>query len=222
MDAVMAAPKSWWYPGSQPSGRGCQTHTGLAILCSEPTPVWLLRSLLFHHLLLLLLVHLLRHYHVYPTLSHPASTRPSLSATSWLLARALSSFWRGPHFFWLRLRWVAPRPVYARPMRSATAVTPLPECSDSGSLPHRLLIGVVPLFPSRSLTDRSFFLTVLSHRSATWLSSFLQGPRLRFSSRASFLLRISIFFINFSPSSPDGSPSSSLSLSAHLVTVARA
>lgn len=28
LDAVMAAPKSRWYPGSQPFGRGCQTHTG--------------------------------------------------------------------------------------------------------------------------------------------------------------------------------------------------
>lgn len=120
-------------------------HTGLAILCSEPASVRLLRSLLFHLLLLLLLllVHLLRYY-LYPALSHSASTRSSLSVTSWLLARALSSFWRGPHFFWLRLRWVAPRLVYARPMRSATVVTPLPECSDSGGLPHRLLIGVVP------------------------------------------------------------------------------
>lgn len=198
-------------PGSQPSGRGCQTHTGLAILCSEPAPVRLLRSLLFH--LLLPLVHFLRHYHLYPALSRRASTRPSLSATSWLLARALSSFWRGPHFFWLRLRWVAPRPVYARPMRSATAVTPLPECSDSGGLPHRLLIGIVPLSPSLFFTGRSLFLTVLPHCSATWLSSFFREPRLRFNSRAPFLLRILIFFINFSPSSLDGSPSSSLSLS---------
>lgn len=196
-------------PGSQPSGRGCQTHTGLAILCSEPAPVRLLRSLLFH--LLLPLVHFLRHYHLYPALSRRASTRPSLSATSWLLARALSSFWRGPHFFWLRLRWVAPRPVYARPMRSATAVTPLPECSDSGGLPHRLLIGIVPLSPSLFLTGRSLLLTVLPHCSATWLSSFFREPRLRFNSRAPFLLRILIFFINFSPSSLDGSPSSSLS-----------
>lgn len=54
-----------------------------------------------------------------------------------------------------------------------------------------------------------------------WLSSSLREPRLCFSSRASFLLRILIFFINFSPCSPDGSPSSSLSLFAHLVAVAR-
>lgn len=75
--------------------------------------------------------------HVYETVSIGHLLAPC--------SRSLSSFWRGPHFFWLRLRWVAPRPVYARPMRSATAVTPLPECSDSGGLPHRLLIGVVPL-----------------------------------------------------------------------------
>ena len=140
-------------PESQPSRRGCQTHTGLAIhVLGTSSPVRLLRSLLFY--LFLLLVHLLRYYHLCPALPRSTSTRSSLSATSWLLARAFSSFWRGPHFFCLRLRWVAPRPVYARPMRSATAVTPLPECSDSGSLPHRLLIGVSP----------SLFLTI-SHRS---------------------------------------------------------
>lgn len=91
-------------------------------------------------------------------------------------------------FFWLRLRWVAPRPVYARPMRSATVVTPLPECSDSGGLPHRLLIGAVPLTPSRPLTGRSLLLAVLPHRSATRLSFSLRKPRLCFNSRASFLL----------------------------------
>lgn len=161
-------------------------HTGLAILCSEPAPVRLLRSLLFH-LLLLLLIHLLRHYHFYPSLSRSSSMRSSLSATSWLLARALSSFWRGPHFFWLRLRWVAPRPVYARPMRSATVVTPLPECSDSGGLPHRLLIGFVPLSPSRSLTGRSL---TLPHRS---LSPFSHLAVLFFP-RAASMFQLSRFF----------------------------
>lgn len=76
---------------------------------------------------------------------------PSLSTTSWFLARALSSFWRGPHFFWLRLRWVVTRPVCERPMRSAATVTPLSEYSDSGDLPHRLLIGALSLFPPLSL-----------------------------------------------------------------------
>lgn len=154
MDAVMAASKSRWYPGVNPPG-------GVA-KCIQDSP-----SRARNQLLSGFFVHLLRHYHLYPALSHSASTRSSLSATSWLLARALSSFWRGPHFFWLRLRWVAPRSVYARPMRSATVVTPLPECSDSGGLPHRLLIGVVPLFSSRSLTGRLLFLAVLPHRLAT-------------------------------------------------------
>lgn len=191
-------------------------------MCSEPAPVRLLRSLLFY--LFLLLVHLLRHYHLYPALSRSTSTRPSLSATSWLLARAFSSFWRGPHFFWLRLRWVAPRPVYARPMRSATAVTPLPECSDSGSLPHRLLIGVTPSL-SLTISHRSL---ALPHRSPSLFShlAVLLSPRAASTfqlSHFSFLLRILIFFINFPPSSLDGSPSFSLSISfsfsIYLITV---
>lgn len=129
-----------------------------------------------------------------------ARTRSSLSRPPLgSLLRALSFFWWGPHFFWLRLRWVAPRPVYARPMRSATVVTPLPECSDSGGLPHRLLIGCCPsrslATSHRSLAPSRRSPSPFSHSGCPSLSAsrvYVSALALLFSSR------ILIFFINFS------------------------
>lgn len=79
----------------------------------------------------------------------------------------------------------------------------------SSSTTHRIRPSLSLSSPHWSLahSSSSFSLTV-----QPWLSFSFREPRLCFSSRASFLLRILIFFINFSPSSPDGSPSSSFSL----------
>lgn len=196
MDAAMAASKSRWYPGVNPPLRAglpdaCRTRHPRNRLLSR-----LLRSLLFHHL---------PFFSFSSTSSSTSSYTSSVTITSVplflvprlryrlcrpplgsLLARSppSSPFWRGPHFFWLRLRWVAPRTVCVQPMRNATVVTPLPECSDSGGLPHRLLIGVIPLSPSRSLTARLLSLAVLPRRSAAWLSSSLREPRLCYTALA--------------------------------------
>lgn len=177
-----------------------------------PPPLFLL---LLHHLLHLL-VHLLRNYHLCPALSRSASTISSLSATSWLLARALSSFFpllEGTAFFL-----VAPAmggtqnglyptnekrdhgnasPRVLRQWRPSSSTTHRSHPSLSLTIPHRSLA-----LPRRSPALFSHLAVLLSPRAASMLHS----------SRASFLLRILIFFINFSPSSPDGSPSSSLSL----------
>lgn len=226
MDAAMAASKSRWYTRESTlrSGRGCQTHAGLAIhgtgffvLFSLPPPPLLLLLL---HLLLHLFVHLLRNYHLCPALSRSASTISSLSATSWLLARALSSFFpllEGTTFFL-----VAPAmggtqnglcptnekrdhgnasPRVLRQWRLSSSTTHRSHPSLSLAIPHRSLA-----LPRRSPSPFGRSAVLLSPRAASMLHS----------SRASFLLRILIFFINFSPSSPDGSPSSSLSLSLSL------
>lgn len=151
-------------PRSQPSGGVAKRTQDLIVLYSTRNQllsgffVFLSSSLFLSPLLSISL-----------SLSCSVSMSSSLSTTSGLLAYALSSFWRGPHFFWLRLRWVATRPVCERPMRNVAAVTPLSEYSDSGGLPHRLLIGAVPL---------SFFLSLppLLSLSLSFLSLPLSPP----------------------------------------------
>lgn len=225
----MAAPKSRWYPGSQPSGRGCQTHAGLAIPYSGPAPVRLLRSLLFHLLLFPPPSPLPLPPRSYtssvtiisiPLLRAAASTRPSLSATSWLLARALFPPSGGDRIFsgcacdgWHPGTQTSLCPTNEKRNRGNASPRVLRQWWPSSSTTHRSSSSLSLTIPHRSLA--------LPHRSLSPFSylTVLLPPRAASTfqfSRFFLLLRILIFFINFSPSSPDGSPSSSLSLSLRL------
>lgn len=227
MDAVMAAPKEPVVPGESTLRAGlpnaCRT---LAILCSGPAPVRLLRSLLFHLLLFPppsplplppartpppSLSSLSRSFAL-PRLRDRLCRPPlgSLLARSFLLLEGTAFFLAAPAMGGTQTGLCPTNekrnrgnasPGVLRQWRPSSSTTHRSSCSLSLTVPHRSLA-----LPHRSPSPFSHLTVLLPPRAASTFQL----------SRFFLLLRILIFFINFSPSSPDGSPSSSLSLSFSL------
>lgn len=195
LDAVMAAPRA---DGTREStlGRGCQTHAGLSPSCvmlgtsscpasSFSSPPLPLPSSLSFPLFLLLALYL--RTRLYP---------PPLGS---LLARSLAFLLLGETAFFL----VAPAmggnqtslcPTNEKRSRSNASARVLRQRQPSSSTTHRSCPSLSPSVPLWSLPLLRHSPSPSSHS----LSSSHHELRLRFSSRASLLRRISIFFINFS------------------------